>query len=150
MHGCARDEEELRGAGRILAAAVPRARFVPHVCDVRDQDAVSVVVDDVVRSDGGVDAAVHVAGVIQVGHADAMTLGHYHDAVDTMLWGPVHLALAVLPMMRDAGHGRIEAMAAARRASSSSIWSSRAIASSARLMAWLVRVTVANEPAEAG
>ena len=107
VHGCARDEEELRGAGRILAAAVPRARFVPHVCDVRDQDAVSVVVDDVVRSDGGVDAAVHVAGVIQVGHADAMTLGHYHDAVDTMLWGPVHLALAVLPTMRDAGHGRI-------------------------------------------
>ena len=24
-----------------------------------------------------------------------------------MLWGPVHLALAVLPIMRDAGHGRI-------------------------------------------
>ena len=24
-----------------------------------------------------------------------------------MLWGPVHLALAVLPTMRDAGHGRI-------------------------------------------
>ncbi len=47
------------------------------------------------------------AGVIQVGHADTVTLGHFHDAVDTMLWGPVHLALAVLPIMRDAGHGRI-------------------------------------------
>ena len=51
--------------------------------------------------------AIHVAGVIQVGHADTVTLGHFHDAVDTMLWGPVHLALAVLPHMRDAGHGRI-------------------------------------------
>ncbi|MGL5850934.1 MAG: SDR family NAD(P)-dependent oxidoreductase, partial [Phycicoccus sp.] len=34
-------------------------------------------------------------------------LGHLHDAVDTMLWGPVHLSLAVLPMMRAAGRGRL-------------------------------------------
>jgi NAD(P)-dependent dehydrogenase (short-subunit alcohol dehydrogenase family) len=61
----------------------------------------------VVAADGRVDAAFHVAGVIQVGHVDAVTLGHYRDAVDTMLWGPVHLSLAVLPVMRDAGHGRI-------------------------------------------
>jgi NAD(P)-dependent dehydrogenase (short-subunit alcohol dehydrogenase family) len=107
VYGCARDEAELLSAGRLLSAAVPGARFVPRTCDVRDQDAVSALVDEVVGAEGGVDVAVHVAGVIQVGHADALTLGHYQDAVDTMLWGPVHLALAVLPTMRDAGHGRI-------------------------------------------
>jgi len=107
VHGCARDEEELYEAARILAAAVPDSRFVPRVCDVRDDRAVSTVVDDVVRTDGRLDVALHVAGVIQVGHVDTVTLGHYHDAVDTMLFGPVHVALAVLPVMQDAGHGRI-------------------------------------------
>jgi len=107
VHGCARDEDELLGAARILSAAVPGARFVPRVCDVRDEAVVNAVVEEVAASDQPLEVAIHVAGVIQVGHADKVTLGHFHDAVDTMLWGPVHLALAVLPFMRDAGRGRI-------------------------------------------
>ena len=107
VHGGARDADELRGAERILRAAVPGGRFVAHVCDVREQDAVSRVVDVVLDTEGRLDAAFHVAGVIQVGHIDTVTLGHFHDAVDTMLWGPVHLALAAIPSMRDAGHGRL-------------------------------------------
>lgn len=107
VYGCARDEHELLGAERILAAAVPGGRFLTRVCDVRDEAAVTAVVDEVAASPEPIEVAIHVAGVIQVGHADTVTLGHFHDAVDTMLWGPVHLALAVLPHMRDAGHGRI-------------------------------------------
>jgi len=107
VHGCARDADDLRGAGRILAAAVPDGRFVTRVCDVRDPVAVSAVVDEVAASGEPLEVAIHVAGVIQVGHADKVTLGHYHEAVDTMLWGPVHLALASVPHMRDAGAGRI-------------------------------------------
>ena len=107
VHGSARDADELERAGGILADAAPGSRFVAHVGDVRDAESVSSLVDDVVAADGRVDAAFHVAGVIQVGHVDAVTLGHYRDAVDTMLWGPVHLSLAVLPVMRDAVHGRI-------------------------------------------
>ena len=80
---------------------------MPHVCDVRDAAAVEALVTEVVEADGRLDVAIHVAGVIQVGHVDTVTLGHFHDAIDTMLWGPVHLALAVLPVMRDAGHGRL-------------------------------------------
>lgn len=107
VHGCARDAAELERATAVLADAVAGSRFVAHVGDVRDQGSVSAVVDDVVAAEGRLDAAFHVAGVIQVGHVDTVTLGHYQDAVDTMLWGPVHLSLAVLPVMRDAGHGRI-------------------------------------------
>ncbi len=107
VYGTARDEDELLGAERILAAAVPGGRFHTRVCDVRDEVAVAAVVEEVAASPEPIEVAIHVAGVIQVGHADAVTLGHFHDAVDTMLWGPVHLALAVLPHMRDAGHGRI-------------------------------------------
>ncbi len=107
VYGCARDDDELLGAERILAAAVPGGRFLTRVCDVRDEAAVTAVVDEVAASPQPIEVAIHVAGVIQVGHADTVTLGHFHDAVDTMLWGPVHLSLAVLPHMRDAGHGRI-------------------------------------------
>jgi NAD(P)-dependent dehydrogenase (short-subunit alcohol dehydrogenase family) len=103
VHGCARDAAELEEAAHSLLPST----FVPHVCDVRDPDAVVALVEDVLADEGRIDVALHVAGVIQVGHADALTLGHYEDAVDTMLWGPVHLALAVLPSMRDAGHGRL-------------------------------------------
>ena len=113
VHGCARDASELEAAARILtAAAVPppgggKATFVPHVCDVRDADAVSALVEEVVGKEARLDVALHVAGVIQVGHSDAMTLGHYREAVDTMLWGPVHLCLAAVPVMLRAGRGRI-------------------------------------------
>ena len=114
VHGCARDAAELEEAARSLLRSTSTESsepespaFVPHVCDVRDPDAVAALVDDVLTHEGRLDVALHVAGVIQVGHVDALTLGHYQDAVDTMLWGPVHLALAVLPSMRDAGHGRL-------------------------------------------
>ena len=76
VYGCARGEAELLSAARLMSAAVPGAQFVPRTCDVRDQDAVSALVDEVVGAEGGVDVAVHVAGVVQVGHAEALTLGH--------------------------------------------------------------------------
>ena len=110
VHACARDADELDRAADRLAAGGSRdagPRFVPHVCDVRDAAAVEALVAEVVEADGRLDVAIHVAGVIQVGHVDTVTLGHFHDAIDTMLWGPVHLALAVLPVMRSAGHGRL-------------------------------------------
>ena len=117
VHGCARDAEELRraeelvAAGRIgpLADVGPSARgsFTGHVCDVTDAEAVSRWVDGVIASEGSVDVAVHVAGIIQVGPVESTTLGHFRAAVDTMLLGPVHLCLAVLPSMLEADRGRI-------------------------------------------
>ncbi len=112
VHGCARDGVELERARDLLVAdAPPSARtqrpFVPHVCDVRDPHAVADLVDEILADGGRIDVAIHVAGVIQVGPVESLTRGHFTDAIDTMLWGPVHLALGVLPTMRAAGHGRI-------------------------------------------
>jgi short-subunit dehydrogenase len=50
---------------------------------------------------------VHVAGVILVGPLASLTREHFEQAIDIMAWGPVNLALAVLPGMRARGHGRI-------------------------------------------
>ena len=59
-----------------------------------------------VESDlGPLTVAIHVAGVIQVAPLDSLDLGLFDQAIDIMLRGPVHLALAVLPGMRERGRG---------------------------------------------
>lgn len=100
---CARDGDELEAARDLLDSP----DLHTHVCDVADADAVAELVARTEASYGGIDVAVTVAGVIQTGPAEAMTLQHFRDAVDTMLWGPVHVALAVLPGMRERDRGRI-------------------------------------------
>ena len=121
VHGCARDREELDraaeliGSGRVGALAAgggdqgvhAPGSFVGEVCDVTDADAVTAWVDDVRTREGSVDVAIHVAGIIQVGPVESTTLGHFRAAIDTMLLGPVHLCLAVLPGMLEADRGRI-------------------------------------------
>lgn len=106
VHGCARSAEELDAAAELLARKVNGGVFRGSVCDVRDGDAVQQWVD-AARADGDVSTAVHVAGVIHVGAVESMTRGHFAEAIDTMLWGPINLVLATLPGMRDAGYGRI-------------------------------------------
>ncbi len=101
---CARDVEELADAEAQLAAP---GRFSTHVCDVGDAEAVAALVGEVAAEHGDIDVAITVAGVIQAGPAESMTLEHFRDAVDTMLWGPVHVAWAVLPAMRTRDAGRI-------------------------------------------
>ena len=119
VHGCARDRAELDRAEALVnsgavgpgesddAPGTARGEFVGHVCDVADADAVSAWVEDVRSTHGRIDVAIHVAGIIQVGPVESTTLGHFRAAIDTMLLGPVHFCLAVLPTMLEAGAGRI-------------------------------------------
>ncbi|MEO7268482.1 MAG: SDR family NAD(P)-dependent oxidoreductase [Knoellia sp.] len=123
VHGCARDRAELDRAEELVnsGAVGPsggsggsgdhsgtgRGEFVGHVCDVSDADAVTAWVTEVQATEGRLDVAIHVAGIIQVGPVETTTLGYFRAAIDTMLLGPVHLCLAVLPTMLDAGAGRI-------------------------------------------
>ncbi len=101
-HGARLAEDEARAA--VGSAAGPVA---PFVCDVSDRDAVRRLVADVERDLGPVEVLIHVAGIIQVGPAETMTLEHFDDAVGVMLMGPVNTAWTVLPGMRARGHGRI-------------------------------------------
>ncbi len=110
---CARDLAETAEGAR-LAEQEARARVGtragharPFVCDVTDREQVTQVVADVERELGPVEVLVHVAGIIQVGPAETMTLEHFDQAVGVMLMGPVNTAWAVLPGMRERGHGRI-------------------------------------------
>ncbi|GAA5159500.1 SDR family NAD(P)-dependent oxidoreductase [Ornithinimicrobium tianjinense] len=96
--------------GRDLATAEEAAReagATAYRCDVREREQVFDLVRDVERDLGAVDVLIHVAGIIQVGPAETMTLEHFDAAVGTMLMGAVNAAWAVLPGMRERGHGRI-------------------------------------------
>jgi NAD(P)-dependent dehydrogenase (short-subunit alcohol dehydrogenase family) len=103
---CARDADELDRAVALLRGwgQPAAARFV---CDVTDPQAVESLVEQVEREIGPIETVVTVAGVIQVGPLASMTRDHFKEAIDVMAWGPVNVALAVLPKMRQRGRGHI-------------------------------------------
>jgi short-subunit dehydrogenase len=102
---CARSAAELETARVTLAAEGLQVRTA--VCDVADAAAVTALVESVEQQDGPIEVAVLVAGVIQVGPLASLNRGHFTEAIDIMLWGPINLALAVVGPMRGRGHGRI-------------------------------------------
>lgn len=102
---CARDADELEVARAQLAGDGYEVRV--DVCDVVDETAVTELVERLEEQSGPLEVALVVAGVIQVGPLSSMTRAHFEQAVDIMLWGPVNVALAVLPAMRARRRGHI-------------------------------------------
>jgi NAD(P)-dependent dehydrogenase (short-subunit alcohol dehydrogenase family) len=102
---CARDAEALDRARLDLEARGIPALAVP--CDLTDRDQVSRMVSEVEAGLGGIDVLVNNAGIIQVGPLDSMTLEDFEAAMATNFWSAVHMAFAVLPIMRRQGGGRI-------------------------------------------
>ncbi len=102
---CARDTEELARAREHLDAYTTEIMALP--CDVRDQQQVEHVVNQITQHFGQIDILVNNAGVIQVGPMHDMPLEVYQEAMDVMYWGMVYTTLAVLPQMRRRKAGRI-------------------------------------------
>jgi NAD(P)-dependent dehydrogenase (short-subunit alcohol dehydrogenase family) len=102
---CSRNRAELEQAAEDLRERGLAVQ--PEVCDVSDAASVVDLVERVEAEQGPVDVLVTVAGVIQVGPLRALERRHFTEAVDIMLWGPINTALAVMPRMRERGHGRI-------------------------------------------
>jgi NAD(P)-dependent dehydrogenase (short-subunit alcohol dehydrogenase family) len=100
----ARDTDELDVAVDKLGGEM---HVEKRVCDVRDREAVHQLVEDVERSVGPIETVITVAGIIQAGPVESMTYEHFQDAINTMTWGPIHVALSVLPHMRKRRRGHI-------------------------------------------
>ena len=90
--------DELRAAGTIVDTAV---------CDVRSDTDVRDTVARLTDVLGPVDVLCNVAGVIEVGPVDALTIDDYRDAIETNYLGAVRLVEAVRPAMQRRGTGRI-------------------------------------------
>jgi NAD(P)-dependent dehydrogenase (short-subunit alcohol dehydrogenase family) len=102
---CARSEADLSRAAQELEAE--GIEVLALACDLRNPDDIQRLVATAEKRFGGVDVLVHVAGVIQVGPAEEMTLEDYREAMDIHYWAAVHLVRAVVPGMRSRGGGRI-------------------------------------------
>ena len=102
---CARDEAELSAAAEDLRRRGAAVTAVP--CDVTDDDAPRRLTEAAVAAYGRLDILVNNAGIIQVAPVENTTAADFQDALATMALAPARLALAALPLMRAAGHGRI-------------------------------------------
>jgi NAD(P)-dependent dehydrogenase (short-subunit alcohol dehydrogenase family) len=56
---------------------------------------------------GRIDVVVNNAGYGFIGAFEEMTADQFKDQIDTNLWGVVHVTRAVLPVLREQGHGHI-------------------------------------------
>ncbi|MFC6713835.1 SDR family NAD(P)-dependent oxidoreductase [Branchiibius cervicis] len=103
----ARDAAELDRAAAQLTSGRRDVQVHPRVCDARDREALTTLIDDVDETYGGIDTMIYVAGVIQAGPAESMGMAQFDEAMETMGMGPVVATLAVLPHLRRRGKGRI-------------------------------------------
>lgn len=75
--------------------------------DVTDEEAIDAVVERVVARDGRIDCLVNNAGFGQAGAVEEIPLDRLRAQFEVNTFGPIRLAQAVLPHMREAGRGRI-------------------------------------------
>jgi len=102
---CARTSDDVQHAAHQLSEV--GGDVYGAACDLRDFDQVQAFVERVEEVWGRVDLLFNVAGVIHVGPLESMTLDDFHEAINTHLFGPLHMILSVLPGMRKHRWGRI-------------------------------------------
>jgi NAD(P)-dependent dehydrogenase (short-subunit alcohol dehydrogenase family) len=101
----ARSEQELESARRALEAE--GAEVLASTCDVGNRTDIDLTVAAVRERFGRIDVLVNVAGLIQVGPAESMTLDNFRDALAVNFWGPLNAMDAVIGEMQARRQGRI-------------------------------------------
>jgi NAD(P)-dependent dehydrogenase (short-subunit alcohol dehydrogenase family) len=102
----ARDDRELDRARRLLEEE-QGGEVLAIRCDVRRKADVRAAVAQILEECGTVDVLINNAGVIQVGPLEHMQHEDFENAMATHFWGPLHLILELMPVMRRRGFGRI-------------------------------------------
>lgn len=82
-------------------------RALVVVCDVTDSEAVAAAHQRIATELGPVDILVHAAGFGVWKPFLDITPAEHRGMMETMYWGAVHWARAVLPSMRSRGHGHL-------------------------------------------
>jgi len=101
----ARNDGDLADARRDLEAR--GAEVLTRMCDVGHPSDIDAVVAAARARFGAIDILVNVAGLIQVGPAESLTLDNFRDALGVNFWGPLRAIDAVVAEMRERRRGRI-------------------------------------------
>lgn len=75
--------------------------------DVKDPEQVRNLVDRAIAHFGGIDVLVNNAGIYISGPVEEFSLDDWHQAIDTNLWGYIHMIHAVLPHLIERRQGTI-------------------------------------------
>jgi NAD(P)-dependent dehydrogenase (short-subunit alcohol dehydrogenase family) len=102
---CARDQEELDRAAADLARDGADATAIQ--CDITDREQVRRLISLARSRFGYVDIVCNVAGTIQVGPVETMTVEDFENAMRVMFWGMLYPTLELLPDMIARRSGRI-------------------------------------------
>lgn len=102
---CARNRGELDRAAEELRNL--GAQVLAISCDLENRDQAQDLVRQVEQHYGRIDVLVNLAGIIQVGPMETMTVDDYERAMRVHFWAPLHTILAALEGMRRRGEGRI-------------------------------------------
>lgn len=76
-------------------------------CDVTDAASIAETVRAVESADGGIDVLINNAGLSNACPVEIYPEDEHRAMFETNYWGPVRLCQAVLPGMRERGHGAI-------------------------------------------
>lgn len=101
----ARDRQELERAAQELRERGAHVELFP--CDVSKEHEVESTVRKAVETFGGLDVVVNVAGIIEVGPQETLSLDDLRAALDVNFWGMVQVTLAALPHLRAQQSGSI-------------------------------------------
>ncbi len=102
---CCRSEESRDGAVARYAEIGISAKG--YVCDVSSEEQVKVMITDIEKSLGGVDILVNNAGIIKRIPMEEMSCEEFKEVIELDLVAPFIMAKAVIPKMREKGHGKI-------------------------------------------
>ncbi|MCG6498726.1 SDR family NAD(P)-dependent oxidoreductase [Kitasatospora sp. A2-31] len=89
-----------------LAAAHP-SRVLPLQVDVTDRDAVFAAVRKATDHFGRLDIVVNNAGMLSMGMVEEFTEAEARAQLDVNFFGALWVSQAVLPVLRDQGHGHL-------------------------------------------
>jgi NAD(P)-dependent dehydrogenase (short-subunit alcohol dehydrogenase family) len=102
---CARDSAEVERA--IAELSADGTQVLGVTCDVGEEAQARAFVEATLRRFGRIDVLLNVAGIVQVGPLESMSVADFRAAMKSNFYGVVHTSLAVLPHMRARRAGRI-------------------------------------------
>ena len=109
-HGATVALLDIEAAGVAANAAALGAPHIAVPVDVRDRQACERAVQQVQDRLGGLDALVHIAGIVRPTRVMDITGADYDAVLDINLRGTLHMCQAVIPLLRHRGGGSIACM----------------------------------------